>query len=60
VQFLHGVDGRAHDGPHRRREPRSGKHGGSIASILGMPADRLGEAAGPARIHLDQRHAGHS
>jgi hypothetical protein len=51
VQFLHGVDGHAHHGPHRRLEQRreAGKHGGVDRVGLGMPADRLGEAAGPAR-----------
>jgi hypothetical protein len=47
VQFLHGVDGRAHYGPHRRLEQRreAGKHGGVDRVGFGMPADRLGEAA---------------
>jgi hypothetical protein len=57
---FHGVDGRAHHGPHRRLEQRreAGKHGGVDRVGLGMRADRIGEAAGPARIDLDQRQAG--
>ena len=60
VQLLHGVEGRAHDRSHRGLEKggEAGQHGGVDRVGLGMPADRFGEAAGLARIDLDQRQAG--
>ena len=60
VQLLHGVEGRADDGPHRRLEERreAGEHRRVDGIGLGMPADRFGEATGLAGIDLDQRQAG--
>ena len=60
VQFLHRVEGRAHHGPRRQLEEgcEAGEHGRVDGICLGMSADRFGEAAGLARIDLDQRQAG--
>jgi hypothetical protein len=60
VQLLHGVKGRADDGPRRRLEERreAGEHGGIDRVGFGMLADRFGKAPGLAWIDLDQRQAG--
>jgi hypothetical protein len=60
VQLLHGVEGRAHDRPHRRLQERreAGEHGGVDRVGLSMLADRLGEAPRLAGIDLDQGQTG--
>ena len=47
VQLPPRVEGRAHDGPHRRLEKgcEAGQHGRVDRVGLGRPADRFGEAA---------------